>query len=161
LLLDLPRTTTRLVMWLEAVGYGYLAQVRAGASDRGGNKRAAPPTSVSHRLLADLVWIELVMCRLLLVPIADRSDALRHVETLAGHVADLLVREGCELSPDNTSVATAREVLDLCCWFIEQWKERTADGATFQADVRRLRARLDDMLRQLACEDVATEQKAS
>jgi hypothetical protein len=142
-------------------GYGYLAQVQAGAGDRGGNTRAVPPNSASHRLLADLVWIELVMCRLLLVPVVDRSEALCHIETLAGHVADLLAREGCELSPDNTSVDTAHEVLDLCCWFIEQWKEGTADGAAFQADVRRLRARLDDMLRQLACEDVATEQKAS
>lgn len=62
-------------------------------------------------------------------------DVLRHVETVAGHVADLLASECRGLSPDNSVVATAHEVLDACCRFIEQWNGRTTRCEAFDVDV--------------------------
>lgn len=99
------------------------------------------------------------MCRPLLIPVAEPSEVLRHVEVLAGHVADLLAGDGRGLPPDSSILATAREVLDVCCGFIERWNRRARDGAAFDADVRRLRTRLTEMMQRLAFESVATEPK--
>jgi hypothetical protein len=136
-------------------------EVQARADGPNASNRDVLPTSATHRLLADLMWIELVMCRPLLVPAADPSEVLRHVEALAGHVADLLASEGRELPPDNSVVATAQEALDVCCRFIERWNGRAAWDEEFDVDARRLRTRLDQVMQHLAFESLGAQRKAS
>ncbi|MEV4314734.1 hypothetical protein [Actinocrispum sp. NPDC049592] len=137
-------------------------EVQAGAARRSGNKREVLPTSAAQRLLSNLVWIELVMCRPRLVPVADPAGVLRHVEALAGHIADLLAGDGRGLPPDNSVVVTAREILDVCCEFIEQWDGGQAThSAAFEAEVSRLRTRSIEMMKWLTGESVVVQDKAS
>lgn len=121
------------------------------------------PAHSTDRLLAVLVWIELVMCRPRLAPAADPRELVRHVETLAGHVADLLAREGAGLPPDNNVMMAARDVLDTCCRFIECWNRRTEHGTAFATDVGQLRTRLNEIARRLERDaaDADAEPKAS
>lgn len=134
--------------------------MQPGAIDQHDNRNPPQPGRADHSLLSTLLWLKLVTYRPYLLPAMDQRDVTNHVETLAGHVADLLTKPEHQSAPSNV-VDLAHAVLDICCEFVQRWTGQPAPDEEFAVDVERLRTRLRDLCHQLSPNNAAVRSEAS